>query len=836
MLNNGDILDGRYRIVSKIGQGGMATVYRARDLKLERDVAVKLLKSEYSKDAEFIERFKNEARSAAKLSHSNIVAAYDIVNSNDRHYIVMELVEGITLRDYIARKGRLSNKETIGIALQTAEGLGEAHRNGIIHRDIKSQNIIISKEGRIKIGDFGIAKAASTDSAGQPVIGSAHYIAPEQAANGEADARSDLYSLGISMYEMITGRLPYQGEDAQNVIMAHLQDALVPPVVYNSGIYPALNDIIIKATKKAPEDRYQSAEELIEDLKHAAAEPDGHFVRLYDSVASGSLKSGQSGSTEDKNAAEYSAGAAGAGDKVSSGSSGANIDGVLRDEASAAAAHAQHVQPSSAKGNEYRADNMAGSASGASGISGSDDNAASARGAGADGAAGGGGPQAAPAEDFLDGSDDDYTVKRHAHRGSRGGLLESYEDSKTKLLIAGVTAAVVVLAVIIGIFVLKSGHTAHDAAESKLAESESETGESSSESAETGMDYTLSIQGEDVMPDLIGMTVDEARAQLASIRMSMDSSTTDYSDTYPKGTVMKQSPAANDVLTADTTVYVTVSLGTKDDYVLDNLKNMTEEEAVKAVEDAGMAVSDEVDRDFSEEVAEDRVAGCSDDGKTDDGKRRIKLILSYGKKDDYVVMPDICNTSVIDAEQQLKNNNLSLGRITAVNSADGVPTDVLTQSVEADKYVKKGSSIDVTVCVGSDYSISDGSTFEDASEAVSTINDSDDTLLGSASGTVTSKATEGYYGSIDTTCVVGDASGPGASGTIMVAVRLAQRVDGSMEYTSLSEPIPVAPGTKIPVSYRNIKGAYGVSEGTVEVYGADNGIIYSSYVIKFSNR
>ena len=172
MLNIGDILDGRYQILSKIGQGGMATVYRARDLKLDREIAIKMLKEEYSTDKEFIERFKNEARAAARLSHSNIVAAYDIVNSGDMHYIVMELVEGITLRDYIARKGRLSNKETIGIAMQAAEGLGEAHRNGIIHRDIKSQNIIISKEGRIKIGDFGIAKRVSTDSSGQPVIGS----------------------------------------------------------------------------------------------------------------------------------------------------------------------------------------------------------------------------------------------------------------------------------------------------------------------------------------------------------------------------------------------------------------------------------------------------------------------------------------------------------------------------------------------------------------------------------------------------------------------------------------------------------------------------------------
>ena len=159
MFNIGDILDERYEIIGKVGQGGMSTVYKARDLKLGREVAIKLLKEEFSTDEEFIERFKNEARSAARLSHTNIVATFDIVNHEDLHYIVMELVEGITLKDYIARKGKLSNKETIGIALQTAEGLSEAHKNNIIHRDIKSQNIIISKEGRIKIADFGIARA-----------------------------------------------------------------------------------------------------------------------------------------------------------------------------------------------------------------------------------------------------------------------------------------------------------------------------------------------------------------------------------------------------------------------------------------------------------------------------------------------------------------------------------------------------------------------------------------------------------------------------------------------------------------------------------------------------
>ncbi len=805
MLSNGYILDNRYQIISKIGQGGMAVVYRARDLKLERNVAIKLLKKEYSQDAEFIERFKNEARSAAKLSHSNIVAAYDIVNSGERHYIVMELVEGITLRDYIARKGRLSNKETIGIALQTAEGLSEAHKNGIIHRDIKSQNIIISKEGRIKIGDFGIAKAASTNSNGQPVIGSAHYIAPEQAANGEADARSDLYSLGISMYEMITGRLPYQGDDAQEVIEAHLQDAMVPPNVYNSGIYPALNDIIIKATKKAPEDRYQSAEELIDDLKHAAAEPDGHFVKLYDSVASSSFNAENAYTDTNVNAEAL-------GSAAKLGKAAAGLAGALSADSTDSYAAVQSQ--------EYDTNTVYTAA---------DTGALDKKSSGEE------------TDDFIDNSDDDYVVKRHAHRGSKGGILDSYEDNKTRLVIAGITSGVVILAVIIGIFVLKSGHTAYDAAESKLQAESSELASSEqAETAESGSkdtSYTLSIQGEDIMPNLIGMTIDEARAKLATIRMSMDSSTTDYSDTYAKGTIMNQSPAANDVLTSDSTVYVTVSLGKQSDYVLDNLKNMSLEDAVKAVKEAGMAVSDTTEREFVDDVAEDMVSGYKDDGKTDDGKRRVILIQSYGKQEDYVKMPDICSMSILDAEQTLKDNKLVFGTITAVNTSESVETDVVTQSVKADDYVKKGSAIDVTVCVGDDDSIDDGTEFDSAEDVINAIG-----TESSSTGTVvspagTSSSTDsGYYGNIDTSCVVGQAAGPGASNNLTIAVRLAQRVNGSVEYTMISEPIPVAAGTKIPVSYRNIKGAYGVSEGTVEVYDVNSGNVYSSYVIKFAQK
>ncbi len=728
MFNIGDILDERYEIIGKVGQGGMSTVYKARDLKLGREVAIKLLKEEFSTDEEFIERFKNEARSAARLSHTNIVATFDIVNHEDLHYIVMELVEGITLKDYIARKGKLSNKETIGIALQTAEGLSEAHKNNIIHRDIKSQNIIISKEGRIKIADFGIARAVTGDTFGKSVIGSAHYIAPEQAKTGESDARSDLYSLGISMYEMITGRLPYQGENTVNVVMAHIQDAMVPPSVYNNEIYPALNDIILKATRKDPDERYQSAEELIEDLRHAVAEPDGHYVRFFDSIGSGQLAEKQQTSDRQQTV------------RTENGSSAAStqLTGMNTDE---------------------------------------------------------------------DEDPDD--------------LSGIYDDSRTRFLILGLTALILVIAALIGMFFIRNRRGIVNPAETGI-QAESSVEETQTESAEE-MNYTLSIKGEDVMPDLTGMTVNEARAKLASIQMSMDSSTTDYSDIYPADTIMKQSPNSGEVLTSDSTVYVTVSLGPKADYVLANLKNMTVDDATAALNDAGIQVSEEPVREFADDVAENLVVGFREMGLAEDGTRVVALVVSYGRQDDYVVMPDIRGSTRDEALAILTANQLTLGNAIAFNTPDAEEEEIVSQSVPADTFVKKGSAIDVNVCVGDDGRIPDGTILTNDIQ-ISTVSP------GSASDVLSD---EYYYGSIDTSCVIGEQAGPGAASSIYVAVRLCQRVEDSVEYMMLSEPIPVAPGTRIPVSFKNIRGAFGVPEGTIEVYGVDNEKIYSSYVIGF---
>lgn len=279
MLKPGDYLQGRYEILSLIGTGGMSEVYQAKCHTLNRLVAIKVLKEEYSQDSNFVSKFKMEAQAAAGLSHPNIVSVYDVVDEADLHYIVMELIEGITLKSYILKKGHLGIKETIGIAIQVAQGIAAAHDQHIVHRDIKPQNMIISRDGKVKVADFGIARAVSTQTIGMNAVGSVHYVSPEQAKGGYSDARSDIYSLGITIYEMVTGRLPFEGDNTVTVALAHLEDAITPPSVLNPEVTPSLDRIILKCTSKRPSQRYQDAYELVADLRHALVDPEDHFLR-----------------------------------------------------------------------------------------------------------------------------------------------------------------------------------------------------------------------------------------------------------------------------------------------------------------------------------------------------------------------------------------------------------------------------------------------------------------------------------------------------------------------------------------------------------------------------
>lgn len=281
MLREGMFLADRYEIIEQIGTGGMADVYKAKCHKLNRYVAIKVMKSEFSQDKTFVSKFWAEAQSAAGLVNPNVVNVYDVGVENGIYYIVMELVEGITLKKYIEKRGKLPYKEAVSIAIQVANGMDAAHQHNIVHRDIKPQNIIISKEGKVKVTDFGIAKVASSATINTSAsMGSVHYISPEQARGGYSDERSDIYSLGITIFEMLTGTVPFDGDSAVAVAVQHIQDSIPAPSQLVEGIPVSVDKIVLKCTQKKTDRRYQSASELIADLKKSLVMPDEDFVNL----------------------------------------------------------------------------------------------------------------------------------------------------------------------------------------------------------------------------------------------------------------------------------------------------------------------------------------------------------------------------------------------------------------------------------------------------------------------------------------------------------------------------------------------------------------------------
>ena len=280
MLNEGTIINDRYEVIGKIGAGGMSDVYKAKDHTLGRNVAIKVLKPEFSEDSVFVSKFRAEAQAAAGLEHPNIVNVYDVGCQDGDYYIVMECVEGITLKTYIEKKGQLTFKEALSIAIQVGRGIQAAHAKNIIHRDIKPQNIIISTEGKVKVTDFGIARAATNNTISSDVMGSVHYASPEQARNGYVSNKSDIYSLGIVMYEMVTGRVPFDGDNTVAVAIQHLQDEMVPPSAYAKDLPISLEKIILKCTQKSPDRRYDSIDDLLIDLRKSLLTPYDDFVTI----------------------------------------------------------------------------------------------------------------------------------------------------------------------------------------------------------------------------------------------------------------------------------------------------------------------------------------------------------------------------------------------------------------------------------------------------------------------------------------------------------------------------------------------------------------------------
>ncbi|MGN0496808.1 MAG: Stk1 family PASTA domain-containing Ser/Thr kinase [Lachnospiraceae bacterium] len=280
MFEQGMIIQNRYEIIEEVGSGGMSIVYKAKCHVLNRYVAIKVLKPEFSDDTSFVSKFKIEAQSAAGLSHPNIVNVFDVGEENGFYYIVMELVEGITLKEYIQQNGRLPYQTALDFIIQICSGIEVAHEHHTIHRDIKPQNIIVSKNGTLKVTDFGIAKAATSNTIASSAMGSVHYISPEQARGGYSDERSDIYSLGVTLYEMLTGRVPFEGENNVTVALMHIQSEVIPPREYYPDIPVGLDKVVIKTMQKKPEKRYLTVNALLSDLKKLSIDPNANVGNI----------------------------------------------------------------------------------------------------------------------------------------------------------------------------------------------------------------------------------------------------------------------------------------------------------------------------------------------------------------------------------------------------------------------------------------------------------------------------------------------------------------------------------------------------------------------------
>ena len=580
MIKEGVLLGGRYEIIDKIGSGGMANVYKAIDRVLNRYVAVKVLKKEFSTDENFVKKFWSEAQSAAGLTHANIVNVYDVAEDRGLYYIVMELVEGITLKDYIQKKGKLTAKEVIGITMQVSSAMDAAHSNNIIHRDIKPQNIIISKEGKVKVTDFGIAKATSSNTISTNVMGSVHYTSPEQARGGFSDAKSDIYSLGITMYEMITGELPFDGDSTVSIALKHLQEDIVPPSELVPEIPYSLEQIIMKCTQKSADRRYANVAALARDLKRSIQEPDGDFV------------------------------------KIAPLTSPTNTVIVTPEEMA-------RIQGEAAFDSDY--------------------------------------------DDYDDYYDDD-------EKGRRAGKKNSDIDPKMSkvmkiLLIVASVLFVGVMAWVIGNL------------------------------AGIFSDNNPIVQpGEDKgIPNVVGMTVEQAEEALKDLGVTIVVARQEEALKYDKGYIFKQLTAKGTELPEGAKLQVYVSTGLKEIEIPD-VSNKTEEEAIKALVDAGFEEKNiKVKTEEHMTVKKDLVTRTDPEaGEGRNYKARITIYISTGVGKTF--MPDIVGLSREDAEKALKDAGL-VGEAVEVNSEEEEGT-VLEQEIEETTELDKGTTVKYVVSIG----------------------------------------------------------------------------------------------------------------------------------------
>lgn len=669
MVNDGGIVLGeRYEVLSKIGAGGMADVYKGKDTMLNRYVAIKVLKKEYRENKDFVRKFRSEAQAAAGLLNPNIVNVYDVGEDRGLYYMVMELVEGITLKEYIQKKGKLSTKEAISIAIQMCTGIEAAHKHNIIHRDIKPQNIIISKEGKVKVTDFGIARAVDSNTVSSNAMGSVHYVSPEQARGGYCDAKSDIYSVGITMYEMITGRVPFDGDSTVSVAMKHLQENITPPSQYAPDMSKALEKIILKCTQKSPERRYESTTLLIQDLKRALVDPSGAFVEIerpknlgetvmFTEEDMGSLKRGHSSYDDDD---DYEDDDYDEDDYEDDGYEDDEEDGNVR--SGKRKGKSDEVNPHMNKMMKILTivaaavviliiALVAGKAAG---------------------------------------------IFRF---GGSSGIVSSSDSANIEVpQLVGETQAVANEMCEKKNLVMKVvSQKQSDKPVGTVLEQSIKAGEKVKK--QTVIEVVICSGAEEVeVPAVSGNTQDEAWKILKDKGFTDYEVQMEYSDEYDNGEVIKTTPAAGETTTVDTKIVLVVSKGAEKAEV-PNLVGKTVSEAQKALSNKGLTDGGSTE-EYSNTVAEGKIISQNvKAGKKVDGGTSVSYVVSKGKKPaETVAVPDLRGYSLADAISALSNRGLSYKEIAADSpSPSGTVVDM---SPDIGSQVEVGSTITLYVSNG----------------------------------------------------------------------------------------------------------------------------------------
>ena len=647
MLKEGIFLGKRYEILERIGSGGMADVYKGKDHKLNRFVAVKVLKSDYRSDEVFIQKFLSEAQAAAGLMHPNVVNVYDVGQDRGLYYMVMELVEGISLKDYIEKKGQLSAKETISISIQMVTGIQAAHNQHIIHRDIKPQNIIISKDGKVKVTDFGIARATtSTNTISTNVMGSVHYTSPEQARGGIVDEKSDIYSAGITMYEMITGHVPFDGDSTVAVAIKHLREEIKSPSEEVPDIPYSLECIIMKCTQKNTTMRYQNCQELINDLKRSLVDPNGNFVNIPGYV-------------------------------------GGDATVVMSDD------ELRRVQDQSYDQDDYDDDDYGDDYDNDYDDDYDDDD-----------------------YDQSDYDDDDYDDRAYDSRQRRDGKngRKNGVDPNTRKIMK------ILLVVAIAVFAIGTIFVIGQAA--GMFKSNPKVTDEKGKAQVT-------------VPDILGMTVEEATETLNKKGLGLSIAERAYSDKYEKGEIMEQKTAANKKVDKNTEIQVVVSNGEEILTVaVPDVSGQSESAAQKTLEDANLVVDSESKYDDHIEagkvISTDPAAGMEVEEGT-----HVKMYVSMGVEK--VEVPQITGITSEEAQAALAAVGLIGGSVTEEYSEEYDAGYVISQGKSAGSKLEKGSAVDYVVSKGSSkVEVPDlyGMTMAEAQQALSN--------LGLVSGAVTS--------------------------------------------------------------------------------------------------